>query len=186
MKESILALQLVFHLGRGSQGRRRLAEATGASEMTVRLELERLRESGFVALRRLGAALTDSGRNHFERLLEGVREIRVLPLTTLRIDRVALAAHLAATEKRPVWLIRDAAIREGASGLVLLRYDSGGWQFVHDEEPVALRNPQDAATLRGAFPNCTPGDRLVLCFGPDRRFACLGLWRAIDEIVWRP
>jgi hypothetical protein len=186
VRDSVVALQLVFHVGQARLGRRRLAIRTGLSEMTVRLELERLRELGFVRLRRSGAEFTRAGREHFAPLFDRVRAILELELTSLRLDAVTLAAHLEAPERSPVWTIRDRAIREGATGLILLRFGPGpeGWSFTHNDEPIEAQNPRDAAAIVAALPAPCVGDRLLIVSGPDRRRAGLGLWRVIREIVW--
>jgi hypothetical protein len=183
VRESAVALQLVLHIGQARLGRRRLAARTGLSEMTVRLEVEALREVGVVSLRRSGIELTDAGRARFGPLFERVRSSRELGLTTLQLDRVALAAVLASTETCPAWAHRDQAVREGATGLLMLQFASPEWCFAHDNEPIGRRNSQDAVTIEAAFPERSEGDRLIIAFGPDRRRAGLGLWRVIADIL---
>jgi hypothetical protein len=182
--ESILTLQLVYHIGQASLGRRRLSTCTGLSEMRVRLELERLRERGLLILRRSGAGLTGAGRRHFALLFDRVRAVREPELSKLQLDEVTIAALLAAVKTSPAWVHRDQAVREGAAGLVLLRFRSNHWCFAHNDEPVHLRNPQDAAAIESSFPERRDEDRMILAFGPDRLRAGLGLWRVVSDIVW--
>lgn len=184
VKDSATALQLAFHVGHSHFGRRRLALCTGLSEMAVRLELERLRGLGLVRFLRSGTELTRAGQAHFASLFERVRAVLELELTSLRLDHVTLAAHITIAESSPAWTIRDRAIREGATGLVLLRFSPEGWKFSHNNESVADQNPRDASTIETMFPKSYSGDRLILVSGPDHRRAGLGLWHAIKEIVW--
>ena len=183
MQSSGTTLQLVYEIGLRRLGRRRLAESTGLSEMTVRLELERLRERRLVDLRRAGPRLTLSGRAHFARLFEAIRDVRPLLLDTLRLDVVGLAAHIRSEAVPPAWVARDIAIREGATGLILLRLESAEWAFTHDAEPIRLRNPVDASTLDEAFRDLAERDHLVVSFGSSRLGAGRGLWSALAQIL---
>jgi len=181
-------LQLVYHVDRvhtakGHLGRRRLAAVTGLSEMSVRLELQRLRDAGWIVLDRSGVELTKSGRRRFTPILDRIRDVRKVDLTTLRLGTCALAGLVAIHERSAVWAVRDMAVREGATGLLLLRLSAAGWSFSHDGEPVAERNPADAATLVTVFPQATADDRLVVAFAPDVGSTGRALWRVLGELA---
>lgn len=183
MEESVSALQLAYHISQVRLGRRRLALRTGLTEMTVRIELERLRDRGLVRLRRSGVELTPAGQRRFARFLEPIRSVAEVVLTSLRVDDVGLAAHLAAEETRPAWTLRDTAIREGASGLLLLRFGGGHWAFAHDGESIRLRNPHDAGTIEAAFSDPREGDLLLIASGPSLACAGRGLWSAVTTAL---
>ena len=151
--------------------------------MAVRIELERLRERGLVELDRAGVSLTAAGRRRFRPLLDPIRAVAPVELGSLRVDRVTLAAHVARRETEPAWTLRDHAIREGATGLLLLYYGADGWAFVHDNEPVRVRNPQDAAVLESGFPDPSPGDLLLVASATDLRHASMGLWRVLFSVL---
>lgn len=72
MSRPAITHQLVFLLAREKLGRRSLAQRSGLSEMTVRLELERLRDEDLVAAVKSGVTLTDSGERRFQPLLAHV------------------------------------------------------------------------------------------------------------------
>ncbi len=183
MDESV-ALQLAYHISRSRLGRRRLAVLTGLSEMAVRIELERMRDRGFVTLRRSGVELTAAGRRHFRGLLGPIARVASVGLSpSLRLDDVGLGAHLTSGVTDSVWAIRDEAVREGATGLLLLRHGPKGWAFAHDGEPVDLRNPRDAEAIGAAFPDPSDGDFLPIAFGADVKQAGLGLWRAVLALL---
>jgi hypothetical protein len=186
MEESVTALQLAYHIMHARLGRRRLGLRTGLTEMTVRIELERLRDRGLVRLQRSGVVLTPAGRRCFAKFLESIRSVTEIELTSLRVDDLGLAAHLATRDTTPVWALRDAAIREGATGLLLLRFGPDGWRFAHNDEPIRLRNSQDSATLDAAFPDPREEDLLLIASGPDLKRAGLGLWRAILTVLTTP
>ena len=183
MEESVVAIQLAYHVSQALLGRRRLALRTGLTEMAVRLELERLRDQRLVRLTRSGVELTPAGRLHFATSLRFVRAIAEIELTTLRIDHVSLAAHVAPRRIGSVWAIRDAAIREGATGLLSLRFEPSGWAFAHDDEPVEIRNPEDATAISRAFPEPSQADVLLIASGPTLKRAGLGLWRSVVTIL---
>jgi DNA-binding transcriptional ArsR family regulator len=183
MEESVAALQLAYHISLARLGRRRLGLRTGLTEMTVRIQLERLRDRGLVRLQRSGVELTTAGRRRFGKFLEPIRSIAEVELTSLRVDDVSLAAHLATGDTGPVWALRDEAVREGATGLLLLRFDPDGWRFAHNDEPIRLHNPQDTTTMATIFPDPHPEDLLLIASGPDLRSAGLGLWRALLTVL---
>jgi len=151
--------------------------------MEVRLELERLRDLGLVRLGRAGAKLTRAGLARFALLFEQLHSVFPLELVSLQLDAVALAAHLSAEERSPAWTFRDCAVREGATGLVLLRFGRTGWVFAHNDEPIGAHNPQDKAVINVAAHEPRCGDRLVIACGPDRRRTGLGLWRVIQGMI---
>ncbi len=183
MGESV-ALQLAYHISTTRLGRRRLAVQTGLSEMAVRIELDRMRDRGFVRLLRSGVELTAAGRRHFRDLLEPIVRVASVGLSpALQLDDVDLAAHLASGAPDSVWAVRDAAVRAGASGLLLLRYGPEGWAFAHDGESVGLRNPRDAEAIDAAFPAPSDGDLLPIVFGANAKDAGLGLWRAVITLL---
>jgi hypothetical protein len=183
MEESVSALQLAYHISLARLGRRRLGLRTGLTEMTVRIELERLRDRRLVRLHRSGVELTPAGRRRFAKFLEPIRSIAEVELTSLRVDDVSLAAHLATGDAGPVWALRDEAVREGATGLLLLRFDSDSWRFAHNDEPIRLQNPHDAATIDAAFPDPHPEDLLLIASGPDLKNTGLGLWSALLTVL---
>jgi hypothetical protein len=183
VNESV-ALHLAYHISRSRLGRRRLAVLTGLSEMAVRIELDRMRDRGFVMLRRSGAELPVAGRRRFRGLLDRIVRVEPVGLSpALRLDDVGLGAHLTSGGTDSVWAIRDEAVREGATGLLLLRHGPKGWAFAHDGEPVGLRNPRDAETIGAAFPDPSDGDLLPIVFGADVKQAGLGLWRAVLAVL---
>lgn len=183
MTHTATTLQLVYYVEREGLGRRRLAERTGWSEMTVRLELERLRNEGLLELSRAGPRLTALGRRRFGPSFRRIRDVRSLDLTSLRVDAACLCGHVREGETPNAWIARDAAIRAGASGLILLGFGEDGWTFAHDGEPVDGQNPGDAERLRTAFEGAETGDVLLLSFGPTAAAAGRGLWVLLADLL---
>jgi len=184
MEHSIAALQLAFLLQEERLGRRRLADRTGLSEMTVRLELEQLRSRGLAQLDRQGCELTGEGLRLFSPVLKLVVKVLPVELSDLRIDVVSLAAKLRGIAPIPAaWKLRDEAIREGASGLIMLSEHAGEWIFSHDQEPVRVQYLNDAKRLDQSFQKANPNDFMLIVSGPNRTACTQGLWRAIRSLV---
>jgi len=181
--DSVVAAQLAYFIDREPLGRRRLAQKTGLTEMAVRIELERMRDQQFVTLGRAGVELTLPGHQHFAPILDRVRAIEPVDLTNLRVDTVALAAQIVGKTRDPVWSLRDTAVREGATGLLLLRFGPDGWAFAHNEEPARLQNRLDAETLETMFPGAAPDELLIIVSAPGRGPAGLGLWRVLLAVL---
>jgi len=89
MSRPAITHQLVFLLAREKLGRRSLAQRSGLSEMTVRLELERLRDEGLVAAVKSGGTLTDSGERRFRPLL-----VHVSGKTAINIQNLVTEAPM--------------------------------------------------------------------------------------------
>lgn len=182
METSIIALQLAYHISRERLGRRRLAERIGQGEMVVRIELERMRDAKLIRLLRSGAELTSEGRHHFSGCLQNIRLVNDLKLASLRLDAVNVGAHLSATNVPSAWVLRDEAIREGATAILLFVRTSGSWVFSHNNEPVQILNPLDVDEMEAAFPNANEKDLLMIVSGATRGQAIGGLWRCIRTV----
>jgi len=178
-----ITLEVAFLLEEERLGRRSLARRTGLSEMTVRLELERMQKEGLITTDRRGVALSAHGREEFSPLLTSIKQVAEPSLQSLAQDTVTLAALLSYPTARPVWWYRDLVIREGGSALILIRYRPEGWCFSHSEEKVSDRNPHDERVIERAFPLRREGDLLLIVSAPERKSAGLGLWRVITEIL---
>jgi len=183
MRYTPITLELAFRLRKERLGRRSLARRTGLSEMTVRLELERLRDAGFLTLGKSGAALTDWGEERFAPLLKHVKQVTEISLHSLTQDSVAQAALLSRSATRSSWWYRDLVIREGASALVLICYRRGSWRFSHDEEEVGKQNPHDERVIESAFSHRRESDLLLIVSAPERKSAGRGLWQVITEVL---
>jgi len=187
MDFSTTALQVAFFLRTACMGRRKLADEIGLGEMAVRLELDRLRDAGLVQCERAGCRLTDKGHRAFGAMLKIVRQVETVDLAGLRIDAISMAALLSGPTDGPsAWQLRDAVIREGAAGLILLTRRSAEWAFSHDGEPIRAQNEIDANNLEDAFPEALDGDSMLICAAPDRVRCSAGLWGAVRIFSAKP
>ena len=177
--------QLVWALNHRALGRRTLVERTGITESTVRTHLNKLRRAELVKMAKAGTSLTAQGLETFAPLFENVRWTGSLSLKDLALDRHNAAALLvdAAEKFKESWRYRDAAVREGATGaLLLVKRPDGGWAFSDDPLKLAERYPEDAAQIEEVLPQAQPGDTLVIAFGSESWEARAGLWRVIVEL----
>lgn len=179
-----ITLQLVFLLSRERLGRRRLARLAGLSEMTVRIQLERLRDRGFLVLDKSGGVLTSAGKDRFAPVLDHVADVQQLSLYSLALNTITVAALLShAEQQHPSWWYRDHAVKGDASSMILIRCCADGLRFSHSKEQIGVHNPRDERVIEDAFPFRRTGDLLLLVSAPDRKSAGLGLWRVITEIL---
>ena len=183
MRYTPIMLEVAFLLKEERLGRRSLARRTGLSEMTVRLELERLQNKGLITTDRRGVTLSALGKERFSPLLTNIKQVAEPFLHSLTQDTATQAALLSCPTVRPPWWYRDLVIREGGSALILICYRPEGWCFSHNEEKVSDQNPHDERMIEGAFPLRREGDLLLIVFASDRKSAGLGLWRVITEIL---
>ncbi len=175
-----VAAALLFALEAGPLGRRTLVERTGVTESTVRTHLNKLRERGWVQFAKPGTSLTGAGREAFAPLFRAVRDVETVDLVELELPGVQLAAHLRAPDGEASWAVRDRAIRGGADGAVLLRYDDA-FRFLDTRD--SLRAPRAEAALASAFPDVRPGDLVLVAFGADFAPTARGLWRMVVELL---
>ena len=166
-------------------GRRTLVRRTGITEMTVRTHLNKLRAVGYVKMAKAGTTLTAQGLEAFAPLQERVRWVGPLTLRDLALDRYGAAALLRSfsPKLKESWRYRDAAVREGATGALLLVKDARGWAFSDEPLPLAERYPEDARLLEDAVPAPQPGDALIVAFGPEPAIAQRGLWQIVVELL---
>jgi len=183
MRYTPITLEVAFLLKEERLGRRSLARQTGLSEMTVRLELERLQNKGLITTDKRGVTLSVLGGEKFSPLLTNIKQVAEPSLQSLAQDTATQAALLSCPTARPPWWYRDLVIREGGSALILIRYRPEGWCFSHSEEKVSDQNPHDERVIEGAFPLRQEGDLLLIVSAPERKSAWLGLWRVITEIL---
>lgn len=177
--------QLVYALDERALGRRTLVHQTGITESTVRTHLGKLRDAGYVKMAKAGTSLTAQGLGTFEPLFDLVKHVTELELSELALDRHNVAALLRRADEpfRESWRYRDAAVREGATGALLLVKRPEGWALGDDAAPLARHNPNDAAHIDERAPGPRLGDGLVISFGATPQVARAGLWRIIAELV---
>ncbi len=178
-----IELELIYWINRERLGRRRLAQRTGLSEMRVRLELQRLRDSGYVSFEKLGVALKDKGKKRFSLALNKIRQVSDIDPKIITEGSVSQAALLSHLPSRPAWSYRDLVIRQGGSALMMLFYGQEGWFFPDSRELFGTQNPDQVQLIDQAFGVRKIGDLLLIVSAPDRKSSGLGLWEVVGEVL---
>lgn len=183
MSNEKLNSQIAYLINQNIMGRRTLAQETGYTESVVRTQLEKLRDSGWVKMSKQGTELTEEGKRRYREVLEKVREIKSLNLGKLRVDKFNMACRMEESEKLKTWSIRDLAVKEGATGAVLISCINNQLRFADSDQNLSAQNPGDAKVIKQAFPDRKNGELIVIVFGPDERKAKQGLWKIITELL---
>lgn len=171
-------------LGDGPVGRRTLVERTGFSESVVRTELGKLEARGDVRFAKAGTTLTEQARARYAGLIERVRAVGTVDLRSLALDVANRAAVVAdAPDRLAAWQLRDLAVREGATGALLLRREGDDLVMPDLAERLGAKSPTEADAIEEAFPGLADGDHLVIVYAPDVARAAGGLWNILSEWV---
>lgn len=179
-----LGYQLIYSLKDAPLGRRTLVQRTGLTESVVRTELEKLEAQKFVNFAKAGTTLTHKARETFAELFTCLAQIEELELHDLKLDHCNRAALIrSGADGLRTWLLRDLAIREGASGTIFLTRYEKYLSLLEEDRPLAAQNPHDARVIERTFPSTKTGDLLVIVFAANRADAGAGLWRVIAEII---
>lgn len=176
--------QIAYALDGRALGRRTLVRRTGVTESTVRTHLNKLRDAGYVTMAKAGSALTAAGWDHFTPVLEQVTPVPEIALNGLSLGGHQAAALVASAEADlPTTLrLRDAAVREGAAGALLLVKRGDDWALSDDDRPLSERDPADAAHIEDVTRDRTETS-LIVAFGATPQVARMGLWRIVVELL---
>ena len=179
-----LSMGLLHHLREGAVGRRTLVERTGWTESVVRTELEKLESHGWVEFAKPGTSLSPAASERLADFFEQVPRVARLDLAEIELDRSACGALVRAHSDPPkTWQVRDSAIREGASGILILRKEASGLRLLDVDASFSRRNPHDAARVESTLGPLEPGDFAVIVFASDAARAMAATWRALIDLV---
>ena len=176
--------QIAHALDGRALGRRTLVRQTGVTESTVRTHLNKLRDAGYVEMAKAGSKLTAQGWDRFRPVLEQVRPVPEIGLYGLSLGGHQAAAVVDSLEADlPTTLrLRDAAVREGASGALLLVRRGNDWALSDDDRPLRERDPVDAEHIANVTRD-RAGNSLIVAFGATPQVARMGLWRIVVELL---
>ena len=179
-----LVLHLAYELYSEPKGRRKLTNKTYASESKVRTNLEELRKRGLVRMEKRGTILTEKGKEYFQPVFTSVDRLKKLNLEDTGLKDFCLAASLKGINDLNCepWQCHDLAVKNGASGSLVLEIDSG-LRFADTGEELKVNNPVDRKKIISAFPDWERVNYLVIVSGNDYRSSDRGLWRIISEIT---
>ena len=158
-------------------GRYRLKRILDMSEYegTVRLMLSDLEKQGIISASKKGCKLTRKGETLLaERLgAYNISEVKRLDLRPLGLDNSFCVHVRDRTEMiRPVAQYRDAAVREGALGAIVLKYADGILAVPSVYSDFSLEYPKLTAEILQSF-DFLNSDVLILGFAEDE-------WKALE------
>lgn len=171
-----LLLLIILSL-EGQIGRYRLKSLLGLSEHegVVRLMLNELGLEGYVEARKAGCGLTSKGEAFLQALLRGYGIIRVkdMDLKALGLEGECFVLHIRGRRvPRRIIELRDAAVRAGADGVVLIDNEEGRLKIPAVYDDLDLEHPAAAKKLRETFA-VSLGDMFLVGFSKNR-------WRALE------
>jgi len=179
-----LAIQLLYLLREGPLGRRSLTSLSSGSESPVRTLLEELRKEGIVRMSKRGTELTEGGEDIFLPPLKSVLAVKEIDLSRLSLDRLNYVSflHRPSSPKRKSWDYRDLAVREGATGALLIAREES-FTFLDTGERVSGKNPEDDRSLREASPDLGRTELVVVVSGKEEAGVIRGVWRVSGQLL---
>lgn len=174
IKELLLILALKKA---GPIGRYRLKKILDLSEYEgiVRLMLTDLEGKGIISASRKGCKLTRKGESLLAKSLGAynIAKIKQVDLRSLGLDN-SFCVHVRdhAEMIRPVAQYRDAAVRAGALGAIILKYADGILAVPNVYSDFSLEYPKLTAEILQGF-DFLNGDVLILGFAGDE-------WKALE------
>ncbi|MDY6766523.1 MAG: DUF4443 domain-containing protein [Candidatus Nanohaloarchaea archaeon] len=176
------AVAALYHIGNEEIGRRRLAGEIGLTESKTRTMLDHMRDAGYITARET-LTLTEEGATIYDELEDRIKQIAPVDLTYLGVDDTSLAALVSDTEVEDEVMLRDEAVRAGATGMTVLHYD-GGFHLPSDPGEAAPKEGQDDLDhLDETFSGAAPDDIVLVVSAGEIEAATAGLWRTVLSIL---
>jgi len=174
-------VRLLWRLERRT-GRARLAASLGVGEGSTRTMLQGLSSRGLADSAPMGHKLTRKGFACLRRIkarAAGVKRVRPSELT-LGLPALALRARGPGKALRPVQM-RDEAVKMGATGCTVLRFEGGRLVIPPFHAPTHRRYAEQLAALEKAFP-MSEGDVLVIAYGGGEVAMERALWQVFSKL----
>jgi hypothetical protein len=172
-----LILTLIMLRLKGPLGRYRLKEMLNLSEQEgiVRLMLSDLKQEDFIKAGRIGCELTQKGEELLESLQSkyGLVDIREMNLEPLKIGPESFVLQIRGHSfPKSIAVLRDVAVRSGASGAVIIAYEKGVFRVPEIYSNLGNEYPGLVADFRKTL-TLHDGDVIIACFSRDK-------WRALE------
>ncbi len=162
------------------RGRKRLAEAVGVGEGSMRKILEVLKERDLVEIRQTGVRLTPVGVGYFEDI---PLDVHVLGVSDISLGEFNVAVKIAGSSNRVRSGLeqRDAALKAGADGATTIIMQRGKL-LVPPDFDLDDRSPKVTNELRSIF-KVRNGDVIVIGTSIDPVQAENGALAAAFELI---
>jgi DNA-binding MarR family transcriptional regulator len=157
-------IKAIRALGEETAGRKVLSEKLSIGEGAVRTLLKRLVKNRLVSISKSGCFLTDEGKllhAKLERLMPRILPVQESSITTGEHNVGVLVKGVARRVKRGIEQ-RDAAVRAGATGAVIILFKHGRLSMPGITQDLAEDYPEAANQLMELF---QPADNDVIIIG---------------------
>jgi len=153
----------------GPVGRYSISRELGLPDGVARGVLSRLKRLGFFNVSKKGCTVTEIGANLLSDALQSlkIKSVKLVDFDFLAIDRFCAVAHVSQERQglSGATLLRDKAVRAGASGAIILVYEKGKLVIPSVYNDLSAINPFLDERLRKEFP-LMDDDLLVSVFAP--------------------
>lgn len=174
-------LRALWHIERRT-GRARLASTLSVGEGSMRTILARLSSLGLVDSAPMGHKLTKKGFSCLRRLKRKAAAFARLQPSALTFSLPALAMHIrhATPKLKPVQL-RDEAVRAGASGCTILKFEGGRLIVPPFHARTHSQYAKELVDAEGEF-RFAEGDLLLVAYGGDEATRERALWQIFSKL----
>lgn len=178
----VKAIELISK--RGPIGRGKLSEEIGLGAGAVRTLIKRLMNSDLITTSGHGCALTDKGKDLWEKISLIMPKKVILEKNELVSSRVNVAVIVKEGVERVINGIfqRDAAVRAGAEGATTIIYKDGKMAIPMVSSDLSDNFPELHRQLIQAL-KPKDGDIIIIGSGKDRKSAEYGALAAVWTII---
>ena len=168
--KNILLLAVLSLQGR--TGRYRLKSILNLTERegVVRAMLNSMKNEGYIDVAKAGCSLTEKGCKILEK--HGITAIRDVSLLKLGLSDSCIAIQIHGPVQEKIIKLRDAAVRAGADGAILVISEQGRLEIPTVYDNLGSEFPEVSEQLQRTF-SLNTGDVLLVGFSRDR-------WRALE------
>jgi len=178
----VKAIELICK--RGPIGRGKLSEEMGLGGGAIRTLLRRLINSDLITTSGHGCALTDKGKDLWEKISLIVPKKMILEKNELVLSRINVAVLVKQGVESVINGIfqRDAAVRAGAEGATTIIYTNGKMAIPMVSSDLSENFPELYGQLIQAL-KPKDGDIIIIGSGKDRKSAEYGAMAAAWTII---
>ncbi len=163
-------------------GRARLAASLQLGEGSMRTILNRLSSLGLIDSAPMGHKLTKQGFAYLRRTKQKAPSIQPISPSKLTFSQPALSMRVRRIARKinPLQL-RDEAVRAGANGSVILRFEGGRLIIPPFHAPTHREYARELAAIQASC-GLVEGDVLLIAYGGSEASLERALWRAFTRL----
>lgn len=161
-------LRALIILNKKRTGRKRLVRQLGIGEGSVRTIIKKLKKDKYVASSRQGHYLTEKGKSHLQKYLEGFTPPEDFQSELTDGFQSILVIHNSADKIDTGMAERDAALKAGADGAFIITYKNNRLEFPTCDINIG-DYPETREKLKGL--NLKNNDAIVISFAKTKEKA---------------